>query len=72
MTHLSGLKRINGILKRQDCPHCGTELEYQCGECEKEEKEYINQLFKIFNNINEWEYQCFERQDCPHCGIDNH
>ena len=31
------MELINEILKYPDCPHCGSEWEYQCGECEKEE-----------------------------------
>jgi len=34
-----GYKLINGIYKYKDCPHCGDEWEYQCGECEKEEEQ---------------------------------
>jgi hypothetical protein len=33
------MKLINEILKYPDCPHCGDEWEYQCGECEKEEED---------------------------------
>ena len=36
------LKLIHGILKNEDCPHCGTEIEYQCGECEKEEEHLLS------------------------------
>ena len=39
-----GYTIINGIYKYPDCPHCGDELEYQCGECEKEEREQISFL----------------------------
>ena len=51
------MKRINGILKYPDCPHCGNELEYQCGECEKEEEEYLERIFKMFNDTNNMETQ---------------
>ena len=36
------MELINGILKYSDCPHCGTEIEYQCGECEKEEEHLLS------------------------------
>ena len=41
-----GFGIINGIYKYPDCPHCGDELEYQCGECEKEEREQISFLYR--------------------------
>lgn len=40
-----GYKLINGIYKYKDCPHCGDEWEYQCGECEEEE-EQVSFLYK--------------------------
>ena len=51
------MKLINGILKGEDCPDCGTEFEYQCGECEKDEmhlmEHYLN-LMGLKNNFNAW------------------
>jgi formate dehydrogenase maturation protein FdhE len=38
------MKLINGILKYEDCPHCGNEWEYQCFECEKEELNKLEHL----------------------------
>ena len=43
------LKLIHGILKNEDCPHCGTEIEYQCGECEKEEQHLLS-LDRAYEN----------------------
>ena len=35
-------KPINGIYKYSGCPHCGQELEYQCSECEKQERDMVD------------------------------
>ncbi len=51
------MKLINGILKGEDCPHCGTDLYYQCGECEQDEmhlmEHYLN-LMGLKDNFNAW------------------
>ena len=51
------MKLINGILKNEDCPHCDKELEYQCGECEKDEmhlmEHYLN-LMGLKNRFHAW------------------
>lgn len=49
------MKLINGILKHEDCPHCGNEWEYQCFECEKEEMnklEHLETANKKIRNLN--------------------
>lgn len=43
------MKLINEILKNEDCPHCGTELEYQCGECEKDEMHLMEHYLNLMN-----------------------
>tara|TARA_X000001382_G_scaffold46248_1_gene31263 strand:- start:1567 stop:1779 length:213 start_codon:yes stop_codon:yes gene_type:complete len=51
------MKLINEILKGEDCPHCSTELEYQCAECEIDEmhlmEHYLN-LIGLKDNFNAW------------------
>ena len=51
------MKLINGILKGDSCPHCSTEIEYQCGECEKDEmhlmEHYLN-LMGLKDNFHAW------------------
>ena len=55
------MKLINGIecnyLQSEDCPHCDSESEYQCEECEKDEmhlmKHYLN-LMGLKDNFHAW------------------
>ena len=51
------MKLINEILKNEDCPHCSTELEYQCGVCEKDEmhlmEHYLN-LMCLKDRFHAW------------------
>jgi len=49
------MELINEILKYPDCPHCGSEWEYQCFECEKEEMnrlEHLETANKKIRNLN--------------------
>lgn len=48
------MELINEILKYPDCPHCGSEWEYQCGECEKEEEDMKSHMEEEDMKLGGW------------------